>query len=88
MTCFGIYSSILMFLNWQDNQVLTTIQTTANSVKNVQFPSVTFCTSGHSQLILNATIIKMFQDFLKKTYGIEPMASPLHLAELKNVGSL
>ena len=71
-----------MYLDWRDNQVVTTIDTTAYLVKHIDFPSVTFCSYGHSQLIINATIIKMFQDFLSKTYGVKGTVSPLQLAEL------
>ena len=46
MLCLGVYWSITAYLDWQDQLVLTTITTTAYSVKQIEFPAVTFCSPG------------------------------------------
>ena len=44
MFIMGLYWSANIFMNWNENQVLTTIRS-ASDMK-VEFPSVTFCSQG------------------------------------------
>ena len=81
----GISWSNQMYNDWQNQQVLTTIKTTSYSIKNVQFPSVTFCTPGNMEFVTNATLFKMFYDFLGTEYGIKVDLSPMHVAETINL---
>jgi len=50
----------------------------------VDFPSVTFCSPGNNEVITNATLIKMFYDFLQNKYNITTNHSPLEIAKLLN----
>ena len=81
----GITWSVQMYSDWQNQQVLTTINSTSYSIKNVKFPSVTFCTPGNMEIVTNASLFKMFNDFLGTEYGIKVDLSPMVVAETINL---
>ena len=84
----GIFWSSQMYVNWVDQPVLTTIKTTAYSIKDVEFPAVTFCSKSTSDLSINASHITLFLNFLVERYGIRTDFSPLDIAELLNLESI
>jgi hypothetical protein len=43
---FSIYWSTAMYNDWQQNMILTTVATSALEIRNIDFPSVTFCLNG------------------------------------------
>jgi hypothetical protein len=53
---------VTAYLDWQDQPVLTTITTTAYSVKQIKFPAVTFCSPGTDVIIFNIFSPKQFGD--------------------------
>jgi hypothetical protein len=85
MLSLGICLSYLMFMDWQDQQVFTKIQTSAKLLKDIEFPSVTFCNKGNNEIITNATLIKKFYDFLSANYNFSSKLPILTLAELINL---
>jgi len=42
----SLYWSAAMYIDWKKNAVVTTIATSALDIKNIDFPSVTFCSTG------------------------------------------
>jgi hypothetical protein len=46
MASLGMFWSIEAYNDWQDNLVLTTINTTAYPITNIEFPAVTICGQG------------------------------------------
>ena len=48
----GIFWSVKAYKDWQDNQVLTTINTTALPVSNIEYPALTFCGPGNNLTII------------------------------------
>ena len=63
---FAITSSIKAYNQWQDDPILTSIATTAYPVQNVPFPSITICSQGAANEIVDAAIFKQFVDYLKE----------------------
>ena len=51
MLTLAMYLSVEMFVNWNENEVVTNIKS-ASDVK-VEFPSVTFCSQGIILVLLN-----------------------------------
>jgi hypothetical protein len=48
-----------MYIDWDENPVLTTVETSALDVKEIPFPAVTICSNGYYQPgILNALLEK------------------------------
>lgn len=42
----AIYWSAKAYKDWQDNLVLTTVNTTAYPIRDIEFPTITICSSG------------------------------------------
>jgi hypothetical protein len=82
MFCMGMYWSIEMYNNWVGNPVLYTIRTTAQSVKGVEFPSITICSPGNSEIVTNAKLLTQFNDYLMKDLRKNSSIDPLYLATL------
>ena len=80
--CMGTYYSIQMYFKWVDHPVLTTIARTAQSVKSVEFPSITICSPGSSESVTNAAIIKQFKDYLTNDLHLNSSLVQLYLATL------
>jgi hypothetical protein len=80
----GLSWSGQIYNGWQNQQVLTTIKATSSPIKNVEFPSVTFCVPGNMETNINASLFKMFYDFLGMEYGIKVDLSPMFVAETIN----
>ena len=74
-----------MYNDWQKQQVLTTIKAASSPIRNVEFPSVTFCVPGNMEININASLFKMFYDFLGTEYGIKVDLSPIVVAETINL---
>ena len=85
MLSLGIYFSAVMYLDWQDQQVFTKIQTSAHLLKDIEFPSVTFCNRGNNEIITNATLIKRFYTYLSEKNYFNLSMPILTLAELINL---
>ena len=56
MIILGCYWSIQSYQDWVGNPVVTTINTTAYPVGNLDFPAVTICSQGTNEDILVAGI--------------------------------
>jgi hypothetical protein len=54
----GLYWSIKAYNDWQDNLVLTTVNTTAYPITKIPFPAVTICSPGK----INKVTHKMYEE--------------------------
>ena len=80
MLSLGINWSFKMYTDWNSYPVLTTITTTGQSVKVVEFPSVTICTPGNSKLVTTAKLLTQFKNYLTYDLQLPNNLDPLHLA--------
>jgi hypothetical protein len=64
---------------------MTTIFSTGVSVSEIEFPSVTFCSQGNSDIISEASLIEKYNNFLRNNYGIKNDLDPLTLNEILKV---
>ena len=65
MILLGSYWSIQSYVDWQNKPVLTTVQTTAYPVKEIEFPAVTICGQGMSDDVISAAMFKQFFKYLE-----------------------
>ena len=72
----------LTMLTFVLSKVLTTIETTAYSVEQLMFPTVTFCSPGFNDAILQAAILKQFFAFLRDRHGIDVNVAPITCANV------
>jgi len=68
MIVLGCYWSINAYNDWVNNPVVTTINTTAYPVRNLDFPAVTICAPGTNEEVLAAGIELTFLAYCKLFY--------------------
>ena len=83
MSWFLIYSKLLLYFlcsihstietwnEWQDNPTITTINTTAYPIQNIEFPAITICSQGTAKDLLDKVILNQFEAYLRAR-GIRP----------------
>jgi hypothetical protein len=54
MLALGTYWSVCAYQDWLNNPVITTIKTSALSIKEIDFPAVTICGQGMNADIVTA----------------------------------
>ena len=62
---FSIYSTCKTYIEWQDNPTITTINTTAYPIKNIEFPAITICSQGLAKDVMDTVILRQFESYLK-----------------------
>ena len=63
---YSIYSTCKTYIEWQDNPTITTINTTAYSIKNIEFPSITICSQGAAKNVVDNVMLKQFEAYLNE----------------------
>ena len=87
MLVLASYWTTGMYTDWQANLVLTTISSIGKSVKNIEFPSVTFCSQGKNEMITKSAFLHLFYGYLNSTYGIQVNFSSIEAVKLLNLVS-
>ena len=64
MIYFSILSSYQIYIEWQNQPVLTTIGTTGLPVEKIKFPSITICGQGSSKDILDKAMFRQLSNYL------------------------
>ena len=67
----SIHSTIQTWNEWQDNPIITTINTTAYPIQNIEFPAITICSQGAAKDLLDKVILNQFEAYLRAR-GIQP----------------
>ena len=67
----SIHSTIQTWNEWQDNPIITTINTTAYPIQNIEFPAITICSQGTAKDLLDKVILNQFEAYLRAR-GINP----------------
>ena len=60
----SINSTRKTYIEWQDNPTITTINTTAYPIKNIEFPSITICSQGAAKDVMDTVLLKQFEEYL------------------------
>lgn len=65
---FAAHEVRILYEHWQENPVLTVLDTVTLPIEDVEFPAITICPQGSSKDIMNAALFDQFKDFvLNKT---------------------
>ena len=67
---FSIYSTCKTYIEWQANPTITTINTTAYPIENIEFPAITICSQGAAKDVVDTVLLKQFEEYLEEK-GIE-----------------
>lgn len=54
-----------LYMEWQNDPVITTLDTVALPIEEVDFPAVTICPQGSVHGILDAVLFKQFKEYVK-----------------------
>ena len=58
------FLSLNIYIDWQSNQIITSVGTTGYSIENIEFPSVTICAQGSIQRVTgNFTVPLTFENY-------------------------
>ena len=63
---FGsLYSTNKTYVEWQASPTITTINTIAYPIKNIEFPAITICSQGASKDVMDNVLLQQFEEYLK-----------------------
>ena len=63
MLILGTYWSIVIYQDWESQQVITTVLSTALPISGIEFPTVTICSQGFNYNIFLASFFKLLSSF-------------------------
>ena len=58
---YSIYSTCKTYIEWQANPTITTINTTAYPIENIEFPAITICSQGAAKNVMETVLVKQFE---------------------------
>ena len=61
---FASHEVRILYQRWQDNPVITVLDTVTLPIEEIEFPAVTICPQGSSKDIMNAALFEQFKDFV------------------------
>ena len=63
---FGsLYSTNKTYVEWQASPTITTINTIAYPIKNIEFPAITICSQGAAKDVMDNVLLQQFEDYLR-----------------------
>ena len=63
---FGsLYSTNKTYVEWQASPTITTINTIAYPIKNIEFPAITICSQGAAKDVMDTVLLQQFEEYLK-----------------------
>ena len=66
---FSLYSTHKTYVEWQASPTITTINTIAYPIKNIEFPAITICSQGAAKNVMETVLLQQFEEYLR-TRGI------------------
>ena len=61
----SLYSTNKTYVEWQASPTITTINTIAYPIKNVEFPAITICSQGAAKDVMNTVLLQQFEEYLR-----------------------
>ena len=62
---FGVLKSYTAFKEWQDNPILTSINTTGKPISEIHFPAITICSQGSINDVLKNVLSHQLNEYAK-----------------------
>ena len=63
-TTFSNLYTCWCFLDWQDDPVITVINTTSYPISNIEYPAITICSQGLAKDIMENVMLQQFENYL------------------------
>ena len=61
---FTVFQMTTLYQQWQDDPVLTTLDTAALPIQDIEFPAVTICPQGSISGIMDSVLVKQFKEYI------------------------
>ena len=61
---FTIFQTTTLYLDWQNEPVITNLDTIAMPIKDIEFPAVTICPQGAISSALDAVLFKQLKEYI------------------------
>ena len=63
------YQVVKLYKEWQDDPVITTLDTVALPIEEIDFPAVTICPQGSRQEIVDLVLFRQLTEYIKNSTG-------------------
>ena len=63
---FAAYQVAELYKDWQDEPVVTTLDTIVQPIQEIKFPAVTICPQGSRQEIMDSVLYRQFKDYISQ----------------------
>ena len=73
---FTAYQVIVLYLEWQDEPVITTLETVAQPIEEIDFPAVTICPQGSRQEIIDSVLFRQLREYIRIKEGDGSVLTP------------
>ena len=78
---FTTWQVTSLYKEWQDEPVVTTLETVAEPIEEIEFPAVTICPQGSRQEILDSVLYRQFKEYIGKKPGKNSKLNPQEMVE-------
>ena len=79
---FTTYQVVVLYEEWQDEPVISTLETVAEPIENIEFPAVTICPQGSRQEIIDSVLFRQLKEYIERKKGKSSALSPEEMVEL------
>ena len=79
---FTTYQVVVLYKEWQDEPVISTLETVAEPIENIEFPAVTICPQGSRQEIIDSVLFRQLKEYIERKKGKSSALSPDEMVEI------
>ena len=62
---FTVFQMATLYYQWQEDPVITTLDTVAHPIEEIQFPAVTICPQGSLDNVLESVLFKQLREYIQ-----------------------
>ena len=73
---FTAYQVIVLYQEWQNEPVITTLETVAQPIEEIDFPAVTICPQGSRQEIIDSVLFRQLREYIRSREGDSAVLTP------------
>ena len=63
---FTTFQVVTLYNDWQDHPVITTLDTVALPIEEIEFPAVTICPQGSRKEIIDSVLFRQMKEYIQK----------------------
>ena len=79
---FTTYQVVVLYQEWQDEPVISTLETVAEPIEDINFPAVTICPQGSRQEIVDSVLFRQLKAYIESKKGAASVLTPEQMIEL------